>query len=298
MLKITPPEYMLMKNYIEEHCGIHLEKDKEYLIESRLSALAEKTGCKSFQEFHFKARTDPTGILRDEIVDAMTTNETSWFRDKSLWEYIETIEVPKILNQADKMGRAAIWSAAASTGQEAYSLIMLLYEQAMAKGRPALLDNIEILATDISSSALLAAISARYDSISINRGLSEERRERFFTRQGNVWVFDADLKRRVQFRKYNLQNAFTFPYLFDLILCRYVSIYFSDSFKRELFSKLSHALRPGGVLILGATESLREYNRDFDISYYKSAVINTKKIINQAISSTRPLPARFADPKI
>jgi len=278
MLRITEPEYILMKKYIEEHCGICLEKDKEYLIESRLADLLVETGCGSFQEFHLKARSeDHTGELRDRIVDAMTTNETSWFRDKNAWDYLKEAAVPMLLNLAVETGKASVWSAAASTGQEAYSLVMLLDEAVKERGQPSLLEKIEITATDISSSALITAISAQYDNIAINRGLTQDMKEKYFHKSGNLWVFDQELKNRVRFEKFNLQNDFIFPDNFDLILCRYVSIYFSDTFKRELFSKMAKVLKPGGILLLGATESLREFSYDFEISYYKSTVINTKK---------------------
>jgi len=277
MISITPPEYMLMKKYIEEQCGIHFEDGKEYLIETRLSDLVIETGCNSFQEFHLKAKTDTTGKLRDRIVDAMTTNETLWFRDASLWEYFKETGVPELLDLAEKKGRVRIWSAASSTGQEPYSLLMLLDEQSKARGNPALLDRIEILATDISSSALFIAISARYDSFSINRGLPADKKEKYFTRDGNVWVFDQELKKRVKFKKFNLQEDFAPLGLFDLILCRYVTIYFSDAFKREVFSKMAGALNPSGILILGATETLRGYSEDFEIKYANNALINIKK---------------------
>lgn len=277
MLKITPPEYVLMKMYIEEHCGIHLDRDKEYLIESRLSDLVGETGCRSFQEFHYLARTDYTGQLKDRIVDAMTTNETSWFRDRSAWEYMEEQGIPLLIDRAAENGHAAVWSAAASTGQEIYSLMMLLDETLTRRGLTYYSDRIEVLATDISTSALAGAVRGTYDSIAISRGLPPDRKVKYFTPKGNRWEFDPALRRRVLFKKFNLQHSFvSFP-PFDMILCRYVSIYFADSFKRELFAKLASVLRPGGILLLGATESLREYSDAFDITYYKSAVINIKK---------------------
>ncbi len=139
MIKITEPEYILMKQYIEKHCGILLEKGKEYLIETRLSDLVIETGCNSFQEFHLKAQTDSSGQLRNRIVDAMTTNETLWFRDANAWEYIKEVEVPGLLDKASKNGKVRVWSAASSTGQEAYSLLMTLDEQAKARGNPSLI---------------------------------------------------------------------------------------------------------------------------------------------------------------
>ena len=277
MLKITEPEYILMKAFIEEHCGIHLEEGKEYLIESRLSDLVEETGCKSFQEFHLMARKDFSGKLKDRIIDAMTTNETLWFRDESAWEYIREVAVPNLLDRAQKTGSVRIWSAAASTGQEAYSFLMLLDEASRKKGMPSLVDKVEIFGTDISSSALFLASSARYDNIAIQRGLPPEKREKYFSKNGTVWVFDQELKKKVKFKKFNLQNSFISLGLFDFVLLRYVAIYFSDTFKRELFSKIAKILRPKGVLLLGASESLREYSTDFEITYYKNAVINQKK---------------------
>ncbi|MCD6308598.1 MAG: protein-glutamate O-methyltransferase CheR [Candidatus Latescibacteria bacterium] len=266
-----------MKQYIEEHCGIHLDDGKEYLIETRLSDLVIESGCSSFQEFHLKARSDVAGKLRDRIIDAMTTNETLWFRDETAWQYIREIAVPTLLDKAEKTGRARVWSAAASTGQESYSLLMLLDEQARARGKPALLDRIEIIATDISTSALFIAMSARYDSFSINRGLPADKKSRYFTQEGNVWVFDQELKKHVRFKKFNLQDSLASMGIFDLIMCRYVTIYFSEQFKRTVFSKIAKALQPGGVLLLGATESLRGYSDEFNISYHNRALINIKK---------------------
>ncbi len=276
MIKITEPEYILMRKYIEEHCGIHLAEGKEYLIESRLTDLVMESGCASFQEFHLKARLDATGKFRDRIVDAMTTNETMWFRDDSAWQYLREVAAPRLLDAAVNAGGARVWSAAASTGQEAYSLLMLLDAAVKAVNKPYLLDRIEILGTDISSAALFLAKSARYDAVAMDRGLPPDKKMKYFTQTGNVWTFDPELKKRVQFKKFNLQNSFTPLGRFDLILCRYVAIYFSDAFKRELFEKLAGVLNPGGALLLGATESLRGFSDAFDIGYYKNAIINTK----------------------
>ncbi len=277
MLKINDPEFLLMKKFIEEHCGIFLEGGKEYLIESRLSDLAIETGCNSFQEFHYKARTDPTGRLRDRIIDLMTTNETLWFRDASAWEYISEIAVPDIIDKAAAGNEVRIWSAAASTGQEAYSLVMLLDEASKKKGLKSIPDSIEIIGTDISSAALLLAGAARYDTIAMSRGLPEDKKQRYFKQAGNIWMFDEDLKKRVRFIRFNLQNSFTPLGKFDLILCRYVTIYFSEPFKKEIFAKMAVALKSKGVLLLGATESARGFSDDFDISYYKNAAVNTLK---------------------
>lgn len=277
MLKLSSTEYALMKKYIEDHCGIHLEKDKEYLIESRLSDLVRENGCRSFHDFHFKAKADHTGKLQERIVDAMTTNETSWFRDKPIWEYIEAKIVPSLIDLAMSKGKVKIWSAAVSTGQEIYSLLMLIDTALKNKGLHSMLDRFDFLGTDISSSALFNAISGRYDVLSINRGLPEDKKQKYFRDIGNIWEFDPELKKRVTFEKFNLQKSFAALGPFDFVMCRYVSIYFSERFKKELFSKMAKVIKPGGILLLGATETLREFSSAFDVKYNKNVVINTKR---------------------
>lgn len=259
IVKISQLEYSLMQKFIEEQCGILLEKGKEYLIESRLTDLVVEHRCRSFKEFHEKAKSDNSGKLRDRIVDAMTTNETLFFRDKSTWVYLKEVAVPRLLDMAEQGDRPRVWSAAASTGQEAYSLVMLLNEGAQARQKPHLLDKIEILGTDISTSALFLAIAARYDNMAMGRSTTPSIKKRYFSRTGNVWEFDRTLKKRVTFKQFNLQNSFISLGTFDLILCRYVAIYFSKVFKRDLFSKMFRALNRKGVFLLGATESLRGF---------------------------------------
>ena len=257
VLKVKPPEYARMQQFIDEQCGIILGTGKEYLIESRLGDLAVENGSHSFADFLSKAQSDSSGRLKDQIVDAMTTNETLWFRDRSVWEYIEEIAIPQLINKVENGGKVRVWSAAASTGQEPYSLLMLLHEAVKSMGKTDLMNRIEILGTDISSTALVTAQSGRYGGMAINRGMSDDKKRNYFTQKGNEWEFDQQLKKSVTFKRFNLQNSFTSLGTFDLILCRYVAIYFSIPFKRELFSKIAKVLKPGCALLLGATESLR-----------------------------------------
>lgn len=277
MIEINKTEYALMKHYIEKNCGIYLEAGKEYLIETRLADLIIETGCNSFKMFHTKAQADKTGKLRDRITDAMTTNETLWFRDESTWDYIKEVSVPFLLDLAEKKGSARVLSAAASTGQEAYSLLMLLDEEAQKRGNPSILDKIEFIGIDISSSAIFQAISASYSILATKRGLPEDKKRKYFSQNENMWIFNQELKKHVEFKQFNLQNSFAPLGIFDLILCRYVIIYFADSFKTELFRKIARALKPGGVLLLGSGEYLNKYSNDFNISHFGRTVINTKK---------------------
>jgi chemotaxis protein methyltransferase CheR len=277
MLKVSSQEFILIKAYIEEQCGIHLENGKEYLIESRLSDLAVEVGCDSFTSFHSKALADSGGKLKARIIDLMTTNETLWFRDESAWVYLMEKAVPELMDKAEKGEKVRIWSAAASTGQEAYSLLMVLDQEAKARKKPHLLDKFEIVGTDISTSALFVALTARYNPMAMNRGVPKEKQQIYFTEDKGSWEFDQTLKKKVSFRQFNLQDSFATLGVFDLILCRYVAIYFSDSFKRQLFSKMAGALKPDSAILLGATETLRGLSDRFKITYYKNAVVNFKK---------------------
>jgi len=277
MLKITPSEYTLMKQYIETNCGIRLENGKEYLIESRLGDLSAKNGCNSFKDFYHKATLDSTGKLKDQIIDSMTTNETLWFRDNTTWQYLKEVAVPELIDKAQKQNKIRIWSAASSTGQEIYSLLMLFDEAVKKRGTPSLIKNIEFIATDISSSALNLAKAAKYNSIAMNRGIQLDKKDKYFVKENDKWAFDKNLKTKVNFKLFNLQSSFNLLGNFDLILCRYVIIYFSDDFKKQLFKKLYNVLKPQGVLLLGASESLRGYSNDFTIDYFKNTVLNIKK---------------------
>ena len=268
-MKLSGNEFELLKNFVERQCGIHLEPGKEYLIETRLTDLAIEQGCRTFQEFHQKAVADATGKLRGRIVDAMTTNETYFFRDDNLWNYLREVAAPALLRKAAS-GPVRIWSAAASTGQEAYSFSMLLDEIARSIGLTSALRNIEIVGTDISSAALFLAISGRYDSLAIRRGLSDERRARYFREDGSVWVVSDEVKSRAKFKRFNLMDSLAPLGSFDLVLCRYVAIYFQEDFKKDLFQRIAGVLKPGCPLLLGATETLRGLTDEFEIQIHKN----------------------------
>lgn len=275
-MKLAGNEFELLKGFVEKHCGIHLEPGKEYLIETRLTDIAIEHECRSFFEFYQKAQTDTTGKLRNRIVDAMTTNETYFFRDDNLWTYMKEVAVPALLKKA-ATGPVRVWSAAASTGQEAYSVAMLFDELARAQGTPALSGNLEILGTDISSAALFLAISGRYDSLAIRRGLSEERRRRHFQEHGSVWAISDEIKARVKFRRFNLMDSFAPLGTFDLVLCRYVAIYFQDDFKKDIFQRVAGVLKPGCPLLLGATEILRDLSGEYEPILHKNCTAYVRK---------------------
>jgi len=186
------------------------------------------------------------------------------------------VAVPELLRKA-ATGTVRVWSAAASTGQEAYSIAMLFDELARAKGTPSLTRNLEIIGTDISSAALFLAISGRYDSLAIRRGLSDERRKRYFSESGSVWVLSDEIKARAKFRRFNLMDSLAALGTFDLVLCRYVAIYFQEDFKKDLFQRIAGVLKPGCPLLLGATETLRGQSDQFDPTVHKNCTAFVRK---------------------
>ncbi len=260
---ITTREFKLLSDYIEKHCGIHLEQEKTYLVESRLTVLMVENGCDDYTALYQKASSDPTGVLRDKIIDAMTTNETLWFRDGGPYEVLREL-LGRYAGEikAGTRTKVRIWSAACSTGQEPYSIAMTVLESGRCGSglRP---EHVEILATDISSTVLFMAKLGRYDSIAINRGLTPELRDRYFKPDGRVWTLTDGVKKMVAFKKMNLQESFIPAGIRDIVFCRNVLIYFTEQFKRDVFSKLAGILKPSGFLFVGSAESVSTYSSEY-----------------------------------
>jgi chemotaxis protein methyltransferase CheR len=272
MQKIDTSEFRLMRDYIEKHCGIALSHDKAYLVETRLTTLMVETGCRSFREFYHKAVSDATNKLRDKIVDAMTTNETLWFRDGGPFRILEEVLLPRYGEEiaAGRRATVKIWSAACSTGQEPYSIAIIIRE--LLRKKPLLRpEKVEIIATDISPTVLFLAQAGRFDSVAMSRGMTDDIRARWFTQSGPVWVVDDAIKRMVRFRKLNLQESFAGLGSCDIIFCRNVLIYFSDAFKRDILERMARVLN-GGYLILGASESLIQHNDIYEMLSHKRAM--------------------------
>ena len=266
MTPLSDTEFKQLRDYIEKSCGIALGDEKAYLIENRLVGLLTEVGCASFGELYRKAVSEPRFGLRDKIVDAMTTNETSWFRDVYPFDIFENTLLKKYTQQivSGSRNKIRIWCAASSTGQEPYSLAMTLQEYSR-KVSVQPLPCTEIVATDISPSVLFLAIAGRYDQLSMSRGMPLELRDRYFTSDGKYWQLQEIVRKMVAFKKLNLQESFASLGKFDIVFCRNVLIYFSDSFKRTLFSRFAETLNPGGILFLGASESISSYTDRFTL---------------------------------
>lgn len=263
---ISLDEFHLIRDYIEKHCGIHLSDDKSYLVETRLTSLMFEQGCDTFGEFYEKALRDKTNVLRDKIVEAITTNETYWFRDLHPFGILSEVLFQQYAEEikSGKRSKIRVWCSACSTGQEPYSIAMTFLE--FLRSNPFISpDQIEILATDISSTVLYLGKLGRYNSLAISRGLSDEFRERYFERGDKVWTIKDKVKDMVKFQKFNLQDNFSHLGKQDVIFCRNILIYFSAEFKQDILRRIAQLLRPDGYLFLGASESIIMYTGEYDM---------------------------------
>ncbi|MBF0572965.1 MAG: protein-glutamate O-methyltransferase CheR [Desulfamplus sp.] len=266
MIKITPAEFDILSKYIMEISGIALSKGKEYLIETRLNPLMEQLGCASYSELHKKAKFDPKKDIEKKIIDAISTNETYFFRDKSPFTLIQHKIIPDLIDRRSKNKTVLkpairLWSAANSTGQEIYSIAMALDEIGITPQKY----QIKLLGTDISDAAIAQASYGRYNKFEVARGLEPKRLNKYFTQDGDYWKIKDEIRAMVQFQKMNLMKPFVGLGKFDIILCRNVMIYFTEEDRRRIYANIAKVLEPDGYLIIGATESLAN-NSDLFVS--------------------------------
>lgn len=253
---ISDMQYRRFAQFLEEHCGIVLGDNKHYLVNSRLSTLLPRYKLLNIDELVNRAM-EPGKFkeLSADVVDAMTTNETLWFRDTYPYLALKNLMLPELAKKRKNPVR--IWSAACSSGQEPYSIAMVVLEQAaqMIKVDP---NTTQIVATDISPEMLEKCKKGLYDQHALARGLSAERKSRFFsqTEDPNVMKIDDRIKKMVQFRQLNLLSSYALLGKFDIIFCRNVLIYFNNDVKSQILNKFSLNLNPGGYLILGSSESM------------------------------------------
>lgn len=260
-------EFDKIRDLLVTVCGIVLSDDQDYLVETRLTETANEIGAKTFMELHQKMMVDKA--LLTKVVDLMTTNETLWFRDESCWKTLGDVIIPELIHRLEK-GKLSIriWSAAASTGQESYSLMILIHEILSRKGRLDLFKRFSIVGTDISNAVVYLAKRAVYDQFTISRGMSKERLAKYFTLERKSYKLNDEIKSQVDFKSFNLMDSFMGMGPFDLVLCRNVAIYFSPEFKKELFDKISRVMTADAYFMLGATESLIGLETNFkNLSY-------------------------------
>lgn len=263
---ISLDEFRLIRDYVEKHCGIHLSDDKVYLVETRLTTLMFEQGCETFGQLYRKATTDHTNELRDKIIEAITTNETFWFRDLHPFGILNEVLFDKFAEEirTGKRAKIRIWCCACSTGQEPYSIAMTFLE--FIRHHPFIKpEHIQILATDISSTVLFLGKLGRYDNLSMSRGLPEKQRDRYFVKDGKIWTINDNIKNMVKFQKLNLQESFSHLGKHDIIFCRNILIYFALDFKQDILKRIAQLLRPDGYLFLGASESIVMYTQEYEM---------------------------------
>lgn len=258
MITISPDETKLICKYIQDICGIYLDQSKAYLIETRLKNILEKTGCTSYAELYSKAKSDTSKYFEKEIIDAITTNETLFFRDSGPFELLQHKILPDLIDSRTAEFPSLspisirIWSAACSTGQEVYSITMVLKELLpdISKYR------ITLLGTDISDSAIAQASYGTYNKFEIERGLTRDKLQKYFNANGQNWKVKDEIRSLVTFKRLNLMLPLSGLGKYDIVFCRNVAIYFSFEDRKKLFDKIAHILEPDGYLIIGSTESL------------------------------------------
>ena len=263
----TADEYKQFQVFLEKACGIVLGDNKHYLVSSRLNRLMSNLNIPSLHDLVQKLNLASSGALRIKVIEAMTTNETLWFRDTYPFEVLSKIIFEEY--KAERKNSLRLWSAACSSGQEPYSISMIADEYTVHN--PAF--KLEITATDISQAILTEAKDAKYDALALARGLSEERKRRFFSAIGSQWQVNAKIRSRVNFREINLLQSYSSMGKFDVIFCRNVLIYFSAESKSDILNRMAKSLNPGGFLILGASESITQYCDAFEMVRASTGVL-------------------------
>lgn len=257
---MSPEDFEFISQLLKKRSGLALTQDKLYLLESRLTPFARLNNCDSLSAFVRMIKSTMNEKVIAEVVDAMTTNESMFFRDQKPFDQIKQVILPRFKETHPVGSRMKIWSAACSNGQEPYSIAMTLLEEA-----PRMVGyNYDITATDISNRVLDKARSGIYTQFEIQRGLPITMMLKYFKQlPDNTWQANENLRAMASFRQVNLLNPFTGIGMFDLILCRNVLIYFDEPTKRDILERMSQILTPGGVLLLGSTESTMGITQKF-----------------------------------
>jgi chemotaxis protein methyltransferase CheR len=248
---VTPLDYDYLRGVLKQRSGLDLSADKQYLVESRLVPLARKVGLAGIPELVQKMKSGAE-VLTTEVVEAMTTNETFFFRDKVPFDHLRDTILPALLQSRASRKSLRIWSAACSTGQEPYSIAMCLKEKAaqLAGWR------IEIVGTDLSQEVLDKSRAGIYSQFEVQRGLPIQLLVKYFAQIGELWQLNSELRGMVQYRQLNLLQDFSSLGKFDVVFCRNVLIYFDQQTKTQIFERIARVTEPDGMLMLGAAESV------------------------------------------
>lgn len=260
---ISAQDYDGFRRYLQDACGIVLGENKQYLVSSRLSPLMRTQDIGTLGGLLEQIRSPRGAELRQAVIDAMTTNETLWFRDAYPFQVLTEVIYPQYKGQASPL---RIWCAACSSGQEPYSISMVT-EEYCQKAPSALPGGVQIIGTDISAQMLKACEQGIYEPLALVRGLSEERKQRFFEPLPDKerWQVKTAIRRRATFKALNLMDSYSSLGKFEIVFCRNVLIYFSPELKAQIIDKIANQLHPRGYLFLGASESMAGLSERFEM---------------------------------
>jgi len=241
---------------VYQDSGIVLDESKRYLLEGRLKPLSQDQGLSNIDQLCQRLQADRQAALRTKVVEAMTTNETQFFRDLPIWDGLRQKIIPELAAGRTVVHQLSIWCAACSSGQEPYSLAMLLKEILPN----ASLWNVDILGTDISAAMLERCRKARYAQLEVNRGLPVQNLVKYFQREHLEWEVKSEIRAMTRFKHFNLNGPIRGLGVFDLVMCRNVMIYFDSEMKKQVLAGIRSVLAPDGYLLLGGAETV--YNLD------------------------------------
>jgi len=268
---LATAEFEYLCRFVNDRSAIIIDPGKEYLVESRLTPLAFQEGLESAQKLLEHLRQQPANGLHRKVLDAMTNNETIFFRDVAPFQVLRQAIIPQFLQTRAAERKLSFWSAAASSGQEAYSLAMLLCDD--FAGLPGW--SVSILGTDISTAILERARQGRYTQLEVNRGLPAKCLTKYFHREGVEWQLASSIRKLVEFRAMNLAEAWPALPQFDVVFLRNVLIYFSVEKKKEILRRVRSVLREDGIMFLGTAETTLNLDDSFEripsenTSYYR-----------------------------
>ena len=254
---LSPENYTFLQDQIYKSSGIVLDETKLYLIESRLLPIVRQERIGNLNDLCALLRAVGRSALKKQVVEAMTTNETLFFRDATAFEALQNTVLPAIAEQRKSVKKISIWSAAASSGQESYSLAMLLLEMGLTGWQ------IKILGTDLNDAILQRARTGRYSQIEVNRGLPAKYLVKYFQAAGTEWQIKDQVRSLVEFVPLDLRQSLRTFGPFDLVLCRNVLIYFDIATKSKILGEIRDTLFPKGLLLMGSAETTLNLNDDF-----------------------------------
>lgn len=264
-MSFSPATFAYLAQMVRDHSAIVLDESKSYVVESRLGPLLYSEGVRDIDELAYRMRDDRCGPLRRRVLDAMTNNETWFFRDLYPFEALKTVILPQLIRERQNEKSLSIWSAACSSGQEIYSVAMLIREHF-----PSLLNwRLTLMGTDVSEAILNRARAGAYSQLDVNRGLPAILLAKYFEQVGRDWQLRKSILELARFSSVNLSTPWPPLGRFDVVFLRNVLIYFSLNVRREILARVRDVLRPGGCLFLGAAET----TLNLDDSYERVPVL-------------------------